>query len=54
MYETAIFMTERYFLYPTADLKSLVVWDIERQHMLGQLEGRATMANMTMRAVGSN
>ena len=32
-------MVDRYFLYPTADLKSLVVWDMERQHTLGQLEG---------------
>ena len=32
-------MAERYFLYPTADLKSLVVWDMERQQPLGQLEG---------------
>ena len=27
------------FLYPTADYKSLVVWDTERQQVLGQLEG---------------
>ena len=32
-------MAERYFLYPTADCESLVVWDMERQHVLGQLEG---------------
>ena len=32
-------MTERCFLYPTVDLKSLVVWDMERQLALGQLEG---------------
>ena len=32
-------MTEPFFLYPSADMKSLVVWDMERQHTLGQLEG---------------
>ena len=32
-------MTERLFLYPTANLVSLVVWDMERQLALGQLEG---------------
>ena len=30
-------MAERLFLYPAADLKSLVVWDMERQQTLGQL-----------------
>ena len=29
------------FLYPTADYRSLVVWDTERQQALGQLEGHA-------------
>ena len=32
-------MAARFFLYPSADLKSLVVWDMERQRTLGQLEG---------------
>ena len=32
-------MAERFFLHPTSDLQSLVVWDMERQHTLGQLEG---------------
>ena len=32
-------MAERLFLYPTANLVSLVVWDMERQQVLGQLEG---------------
>ena len=32
-------MAEHLFLYPTANLKSLVVWDMERQQALGQLEG---------------
>ena len=32
-------MAERYFLYPTVDRHSLVVWDMERQRPLGQLEG---------------
>ena len=32
-------MAERLFLHPTANLKSLVVWDMERQLTLGQLEG---------------
>ena len=35
----ALVMAEPYFLYPTADSKSLVVWDMERQHTLGQLDG---------------
>ena len=39
IYGHAITMTEHYFLYPTTDLLSLVVWDMERQHPLGQLEG---------------
>ena len=39
MFTTAICMAVRCFLYPSADLKSLVVWDMERQHTLGQLEG---------------
>ena len=36
---TGITMTEQVFLYPTADSLSLVVWDMERQLALGQLEG---------------
>ena len=32
-------MAERYFLYPTPDSISLVVWDIGRQQTLGKLEG---------------
>ena len=32
-------MAAGFFLHPTADLKSLVVWDMERQQVLGQLEG---------------
>ena len=32
-------MEEHLFLHPTANLKSLVVWDMERQQALGQLEG---------------
>ena len=32
-------MAEPFFLYPSADFESLVVWDMERQHTLGQLEG---------------
>ena len=32
-------MAEPFFLYPSADSKSLVVWDMERQHTMGQLEG---------------
>ena len=32
-------MADRHFLYPSADLKFLVVWDMERQQSLGQLEG---------------
>ena len=39
MFTTATCMAECCFLYPTADLKSLVVCDTERQHTLGQLEG---------------
>ena len=41
-------MTERYFLYPTANFKSLVVWDMERQHALGQLEGQLEGRNDDM------
>ena len=36
---SAFSVAERFFLYPAADLQSLVVWDMERQHTLGQLEG---------------
>ena len=39
IFDSAIFMTERLFLHPTADLKSLVVWNMEKQLVLGQLEG---------------
>ena len=39
IFTSSVFMAERYFLYPTADCESLVVWDMERQHVLGQLEG---------------
>ena len=35
----AVHMAERYFLYPTTDAVSLVVWDVERQQVVGQLEG---------------
>ena len=34
-------MADRYFLYPNAVLGSLVVWDMEEQRTLGQLEGQA-------------
>ena len=39
IWSSAVFMTGSYFLYPTGDFKSLVVWDMERQHTLGQLVG---------------
>ena len=32
-------VTDHFFLYPSADCKSLVVWDMDRQAALGQLEG---------------
>ena len=39
MSDTVVIATERFFLYTSADWKSLVVWDVEEQHTLGQLEG---------------
>ena len=39
VYASSVVMAGRYFLYHTADRKSLVVWDMERQQPLGQLEG---------------
>ena len=35
----AVHMAERYFLYPTTDGISLVVWDVERQQVVGHLVG---------------
>ena len=35
----ALVMAKPYFLYPTADSKSLEVYDIERQRFMGQLAG---------------
>ena len=39
-------MAERLLLYPTADFKSLVVWGMERQSTLGQLEGHDDEVSM--------
>ena len=39
-------MTEPFFLYPTANSKSLVVWDMEKQHTLGRLEGHDNEINV--------
>ena len=39
MSDGSVVATESLFLYPSADFLSLVVWDMERQHTLGQLVG---------------
>ena len=46
IWHNAMVMAEPFFLYPTANSKSLVVWDMERQQMLGRLEGHDNEINM--------
>ena len=46
IWRNAIVMAEPYFLYPTANSKSLVVWDMEKQHTLGRLEGHDNEINV--------
>ena len=48
----AVTLAEHYFLYPDSNSMSLVVWDMERQHMLGQLEGHDAVIE-TVAARGS-
>ena len=55
-------MAGSYILYPAADRQSLVVWDMERQQPLGQLEGHddgeikmvAAKGSLAVSCTGSN